>query len=58
MAASTEEIARDILIAAVGNRASWAPDGDWLGTQYKALVKAVGEAMHDELEANKKRYHG
>ncbi|WP_303638799.1 hypothetical protein [Stenotrophomonas tuberculopleuritidis] len=55
MAASAEEIARDIMVAAAAHRQSGVPNGDWLGTQYKALLKAVGEAMHDESKARKAR---
>lgn len=53
MAFSAEEIARDILVAAVSGRHAGTPDGEWLGKQYKALVKAVGEASRDEIAARR-----
>lgn len=53
MSFSAEEVARDILVAAVSGRHTGVPDGEWLGKQYKALVKAVGEASRDEVAARR-----
>lgn len=55
MAASNEEIARDILVASLQGYAG-AKNGKWLAEQYADLLKGVGQAVHDELQANKERY--
>jgi len=54
MAASSEEIARDILVAAASGSPS-CPSGEWLGEQYKAILKAVGEARQEEVQAMRRR---
>ncbi|NJC36394.1 membrane protein YqaA with SNARE-associated domain [Xanthomonas arboricola] len=45
--ASNAEIARDLLIASIGNT-SGAQRGDWIGDQFKTILKAVGEAVQEE----------
>ncbi|WP_192576938.1 hypothetical protein [Stenotrophomonas maltophilia] len=55
MSVSSEEIARDLLIAAVQGKQNFTPDGEWLGENFKTLLKAVDEACQDELMANRQR---
>lgn len=54
MAASKEEIARDILIAALSNY-SGRVDGQKIGEQYRAILKEVGEGLHEERQIEAKR---
>ncbi|WP_401728078.1 hypothetical protein [Stenotrophomonas muris] len=55
MSVSSEEIARDLLIAATAGKQNFTPDGNWLGENYKILLKAVGEARQEELNAMRQR---
>jgi len=54
MAASKEEIARDILIAALGTF-SGRVEGKRLGEEYRELLKQVGEGIHEERQIELKR---
>lgn len=57
MALSPEEIARDIMVAALSN-SNGCPNGDWIATQFKAVLEGVGQATREEAERHKKHYAG
>lgn len=54
MAASKEEIARDLLLAALGNF-NGRVDGQKIGEEYRALLKEIGEGIHEERQLERQR---
>lgn len=55
MSASSEEIARDIVVAAIANRTTvW--NGQELAQLYSQVLKAVGEAARAESDAHRAHY--
>lgn len=55
MSASTEEIARDIVVASITGRPTiWTASE--LAELYSEVVKAVGEATRAETAAHKRHY--
>ncbi len=55
MSASNEEIARDIVVANLVGYTSVYP-AEQVAAMYKAVLKAVGEAVRDEAEAHDAHY--
>lgn len=54
MAASKEEIARDLLIAALSNF-NGRVEGKKIGEEYRAILKEIGEGIHEERQLERQR---
>lgn|GEM_PF-5935627 len=43
------------MVAALSN-SNGCPNGDWIATQFKAVLEGVGQATREEAERHKKHY--